>query len=183
MTIKLTKQQQQVVAAAVMGVAAFVFCYVKFFWLPISAKTAEVRAKIETLAGEIETAKRQAARLPDLEKQLVLLNERKVEAERRLPKTKSIPDILVTLGAVGEKSRVFITSFAPGPSKGQQYFIEMRFPVSARGSYHNLGRFFAGLALEQRLFNVYNVNFAQPSEATGEMGITFDLAAYQYKEG
>jgi Tfp pilus assembly protein PilO len=118
-----------------------------------------------------------------LEKQLGLLNERKIEAEKRLPKTKSIPDILVTVGAVAARSRVAMTSFTPGGTKAQQYFTELRFPVVVRGSYHNLGRFFAALALEQRLYNVYNVNFTQPAEGTGEMTVNFDLVSYQYKEG
>ncbi|MDD5656333.1 MAG: type 4a pilus biogenesis protein PilO [Elusimicrobia bacterium] len=183
MAIKLTKQQQQIVVAGALGLGAFAFCYIKFFMLPVFGKTAEVNKKIEALAVEIDSAKRQAARLPDLEKQLVLLNERKVEAEKRLPKTKSIPEILVALGAVAEKHRVFIGKFTPGPSKSQQYFTEMSFPVDARGTYHNLGRFFAALALEQRLYNIYNVVFNTPSESTGEMAVSFELAAYQYKEG
>jgi len=183
MAIKLTKQQQQYLAAGAVGLGAFVFCYVKFFWLPISHKTAEVIGKIESLARDIEAAQRQAARLPELEKQLVSLNERKIEAEKRLPKTKSVPDILVTLGVLGAKYHVSMMNFAPGGSKSQQYFIELKFPVSVRGAFHNIGRFLAALALEQRLYNVFNVIYGEAAEATGEMQVTFDLVSYQYKEG
>jgi Tfp pilus assembly protein PilO len=142
-----------------------------------------VRAKIEALSRDIETAKRQAARLPDLEKQLIGLNERKIEAEKRLPKTKSVADILVTLESLAAQYNVTLMSFAPGPSKGQQYFIELGFPTSIRGSYHNIGRFLAALALEQRLYNVFNVTYPEPTAATGEMQISFQLLSYQYKEG
>ncbi|MFA6004178.1 MAG: type 4a pilus biogenesis protein PilO [Elusimicrobiota bacterium] len=181
--IKLTKQQQQYLAAGVIGGAAVLFCYVKFFWMPISAKTVEVKGKIEALAKDIEAAKRQAARLPELEKQLVSLNERKIDAEKRLPKSKSVPTILVTLGALGDKYRVALISFTPGGSKVQQYFTELKFPMTVRGAFHNIGRFLAALSLEQRLYNVYNVTYSEAAEATGEMTVNFELVSYQYKEG
>ncbi|MBI5241933.1 MAG: type 4a pilus biogenesis protein PilO [Elusimicrobia bacterium] len=183
MNIKLSKQQQQIAAAAVFGTGAFVYCYVQFFWLPISKKTAKIQSEIAGLERDIQTAQRQAARLPDLERQLVSLNERKIEAEKRLPKTKAVSDILVTLDSLGVKHGVMLLSFAPGPVKQQQYFIEYRFPVSARGTFHGIGKFLAALALEQRLYNVFNVNYPEPSGVAGEMMVTFELVSYQYKEG
>ena len=183
MAIKLTKQQQQALAAGVLGLGAFVYCYVQFFWLPVSKKTSALQAQIEGLERDIQAAKRQAARLDELDKHLVSLNERKIEAEKRLPKNKSVPDILVTLDSLGAQYNVSLLSFAPGTSKVQQYFVEFRFPVSVRGAFHNIGRFFAALALEQRLYNVYDVKYPEPTEATGEMQATFTLVFYQYKEG
>ena len=183
MAIKLTKQQQQAVAAGVLGLGAFVYCYVQFFWLPISTKTNKIQIEIAGLIRDIEAAQRQAARLPDLEKQLVSLNERKIEAEKRLPKTKSVSDILVTLDSLGAKNGVMLLSFAPGASKPQQYFVEFRFPVRVRGTFHNIGKFLAALALEQRLYNVFNVIYPEPAGTAGEMQVSFDLVSYQYKEG
>ncbi|MCX5797281.1 MAG: type 4a pilus biogenesis protein PilO [Elusimicrobia bacterium] len=180
MAIKLTKQQQQTLAAGAIGLVAFAYCYVQFFWLPVSKKTKDLQTQIEGLERDIQAAKRQAARLDELDRQLVSLNERKIEAEKRLPKTKSVTDILVTLDSVGAQYKVFLLSFAPGPSKPQQYFTEFRFPVSVRGTFHNIGRFLAALALEQRLYNVYDVKFPEPTEGTGEMRVSFTLVSYQY---
>jgi len=183
MAIKLTKQQQQALAAGVLGLGAFVYCYVQFFWLPISKKTVKIKTEVETLTRDIQTAQRQAARLPDLEKQLVSLNERKIEAEKRLPKTKLVTDILVTLGSLGARHGVMLLSFSPGSSKAQQYFVEFHFPVRVRGTFHNIGKFLAALALEQRLYNVFNVSYPEPVGIAGEMQVTFDLVSYQYREG
>jgi type IV pilus assembly protein PilO len=183
MAIKLTKQQQQALAAGVMGLGAFVYCYVQFFWLPVSKKTTELQAQIEGLNRDIQAAQHQAARLDELDKQLVNLNERKIEAEKRLPKNKSVPDILVTLDSVADQYDVFLLSFSPGTSSAKQYFVDFRFPVSVRGTFHNIGRFLAALALEQRLYNVYDVKFPESTIGTGEMQVTFTLVSYQYKEG
>ena len=183
MTIKLTKQQQQILAGGVLGLGAFVYCYIQFFWLPVSRKMAQVGTEIESMSRDIESARHQAARLPDLEKQLVSLNERKIEAEKRLPRTKSVPDILVTLDALAGQSGAALMNFTPGSSKASTYFIELHFPVTIRGPFHSIGRFFAALALEQRLYNVSNVNYPEPAGAGEEMQVTFELISYQYKEG
>src|SRR4051812_41404112 len=112
--IKLTKQQQQIIAAGTVMTIAFGYSYVTFFWAPISAKIDDAKGKIEAVEAKIVKAQQQAARLPRLEAELVQLNEQAVEAERRLPKKKSVPDILVTVSGLATKHHVELISFAPG---------------------------------------------------------------------
>ncbi|MDX6770447.1 MAG: type 4a pilus biogenesis protein PilO [Elusimicrobiota bacterium] len=180
MAIQLTKQQQQYVGAGAIGALLLIGAYVKFFWLPISAAKAEARQKIVEIEAKIDKAKKQAARLDRLKDELNVLNEQAVQAEARLPRSKSVPDMLVTLSSVAQKQRVTILTFAPGPVKPQQYFMELNYPITIRGSYHNVGRFLAALALEQRIFNVQNVTYPAPDGA-GEMTVSFMLLSYQYK--
>ncbi len=180
MAMQLSKQQQQYVAAGAFMFAALGFVYVKFFWLPIAAAKAEATQKIEEIEAKIVKAKQQAARLERLQAEIASLNERAVEAEKRLPKTKSVPDILLAISALAQKNRVVIQSFTPGPTKNQQYFVELAYPLSIRGSYHNIGRFLAAVALEERIFNVTNVNYPS-ADALGDMTVTFTLISYQYK--
>ena len=153
MAIQLSKQQQQYAAAGVVLFLALGFVYIKFFWLPIAQAKAEASAKIEEIETKIVKAKQQAARLERLQIEIASLNERAAEAEKRLPKTKSVPDILLSIAALAQKNRVTLQSFTPGPVKVQQYFIELQYPLSIRGSYHNIGRFLAAVALEERIFN------------------------------
>lgn len=180
MAIKLTKDQQKYLAVGVVGTVVFSVLYLKFFWVPISRQIEETRAKNQEISGKIEKAKQQAARLPKLEQELVSLNEQAVEAEKRLPKTKSVTDILVTINSLAAKHRVSIMAFSPGATAGKQYFMELNYPVTAKGSFHSIGKFLAAVALEERIFNVLNVNYATPGD-TGEMQVTFTLVSYQYK--
>lgn len=179
--IKLTKEQQQYIVAGVLMTAALGYAYIAFFWLPISQKKAETRKKIEEVEAKIEKARRQAARLPRLEAELVDLNQRAEEAERRLPKKKSVPEILVTLSALSAKYRVTLMSFQPGSSSTKQFFNELGYPVRIRGSYHNVGKFLAAVAVEERIFNVQNVKYGEASGDLGEMVVEFTLISYQYK--
>lgn len=178
MAIKLSKEQQKYIAVGVVATVAFLFLYWKVFWSPIAAKIEDTRAKIEELDGKIARAKAQAARLPQLEKELAVLAEQAVEAEKRLPKTKSTPDILVTVSSLALKSRVTVSSFSPGTMSQKQYFTELNYPVAAKGSFHSIGKFLAALALEERIFNVVNVQFAGSG---GELTVSFILVSYQYK--
>ncbi|MBI5630354.1 MAG: type 4a pilus biogenesis protein PilO [Elusimicrobia bacterium] len=178
--IKLTKEQQKYAALGVLLLGGFGYSYFMFFWSPVSQRIADTKKKTEEVEAKIEKATRQAARLPRLEAELVELSQKAVEAERRLPKNKSVPDILVTLSGLADKHHVSLLSFTPGGQTDKPFFIELSYPISVRGSYHNIGRFLAGLALEERIFNVQNVVYAEPGP-DGQMQISFTLISYQYK--
>lgn len=180
MAIQLSKQQQQY-----LGVGAVLFVvgagvYIKFFWLPISNKMADLTDQIAQTEAKIAKAEAQASRLTRLQAELATLNQQAGEAEKRLPKEKDVPDVLVTLSKLAERNRVSIQGFAPGPQKKQQYFVELAYPMSIRGTYHNIGRFLASIALETRIFNVKDVVYPA-ADSSGEMSVTFTLITYQYK--
>ena len=180
MAIQLSKQQQQYLGAGAIFLALAGFFYVRFFWLPISQKMTDLSTQIEDIDRKIAKATAQASRLKQLQADLAKLNQDAIEAERRLPKEKSVPDVLVTLSNLAQQNRVEIMSFAPGAQKSQQYFTELSYPMTVHGSYHNIGRFLAAIALEERIFNVKDIVY--PSAGSdGAMTVSFTLLTYQYK--
>lgn len=180
MAIQLTKQQQQSLAAGVFLFCAGAFVYMKFFWLPISQKESELSTQIAEIETKIAKAEAQASRLKRLQDELATLYQQAGDAEKRLPKTKSVPDMLIALSGIAQANRVVIQSFSPGSQKSQQYFIELSYPMIVKGSYHNIGRFLAAIALEERIFNVKDVVFPAAG-GDGEITATFTLLTYQYK--
>jgi len=181
LSINLTTRQKQYLGAGVLVLGALGYCYLTFFWAPISQQIGEVKAKIADAEKKIQKATHQAARLPSLEAQLVTLNEQAVAAEKRLPKKKSVPDILVTVSEIASKYHVTLLSFTPGGQKSQQYFTELSYPITARGSFHSVGKFLAGLAIEERIFNVQNITYAEGGPDGAEIQVSFTLLSYQYK--
>lgn len=179
-SIKLTKQQQQLIVAVVLGLGGFGYIYVAFFWMPISASIEENSKKIEEIEGKIDNAKQVAARLPRLEMELKALNDKEAEAERRLPKDKDVPDILVTVGELAQENNITLQSFTPGPAAAKPFFVELSYPITVQGNFHNIGKFLAALSLEERLFNVQNVTYGA-EDASGVMVVNFTLVSYQYK--
>ncbi|MBI4375518.1 MAG: type 4a pilus biogenesis protein PilO [Elusimicrobia bacterium] len=181
LNINLSKEQQKVFAIGGVMLIATSVVYYKFFWSPYSKKIVEAQKQNEEIEAKIEKAKFQASRLPQLEATLNRLNEQAQEAEKRLPKKKSVPEILVTVSDLAEKARVSLISFAPGGNSNKQFFTELFYPVQVKGAYHSIGRFLAALALEERIFNIQNVTYSEPAPETGEMTVNFMLISYQYK--
>jgi Tfp pilus assembly protein PilO len=181
MAIKLTKQQQQMIGLGVLILGGVGYSYFTFFWIPISKKIKKTSDDITAIESKIQKAQQQAGRLSFLQAELVRLNDQAVENEARLPKQKSVADILVTVSGLAEKNHIDLVSFAPGPTVNKPNFFELNYPVSVKGTYHSIGKFFASVALEQRIFNISNVNYGQPDQATGMMTVTFTLVSYQYK--
>jgi type IV pilus assembly protein PilO len=180
MAIQLSKQQQQYLGGGAIFLALGGFFYIRFFWLPISQKMTDLSSQIEEIDRKIAKATAQASRLQRLQADLAKLNQDAIEAERRLPKTKSVPDMLVTLSTLAQQNRVDVMSFSPGAQKSQQYFTELSYPMAVHGSYHNIGRFLAAVALEERIFNVKDVVYPAAG-GDGTMTVTFTLLTYQYK--
>lgn len=179
--IKLNKQQQQYLVAGVVGVAAFGFVYIKYFWAPTSQTIREAQDEIASVNAQIETAKSNAARLPQIEKELEMLNLKAIEAERRLPKAKDVPGILVRLTSLAAKHGIILNTFSPAGQQTRDYFFELSYPIALVGSFHMVGKFLAAIAQEERIFNIQHVNFGAAQQDTSMMSITFTLLTYQYK--
>jgi len=180
MAIQLSKQQQQYLGGGLVLFIVGAGLYIQFFWLPITQKKEELTTQISEIESKISKAEAQASRLKRLQDELATLNQRAAEAERRLPKTKSVPDVLNSLNSIGVKYDVSIQSFSPGAATTKQYFIELNYPMTVRGRYHDIGRFLAAIALEERIFNVKDIVFPTPG-GDGTMVVNFTLVTYQYK--
>lgn len=178
--IQLTPQQKQAAAAGVVLLGAFGFIYVKYFWTPVSARITKAREDISKVEDDIEKANRHAARLPQIRKEIVMLNEQAADAEKRLPKNKDLPAVIDTVSALARKHKVDLAGFIPGSLGQKPFFTEVPYAVSMSGSYHDVARFFASIALEERIFNVRNVAYSTPKD--GKVTVNFTLISYQYKE-
>lgn len=183
MKIELSKQMQQILVAALLGLGGAGYSYWTYFWQPYSLKAAELDKSIKETEDKIANAKATAARLGDLEKKLDELKLQTAEAEKRLPKGKAVPDLLESLHDWARKHRVFVESLSPEGAKTQQYFIENPYQVSLQGSYHTIAYFLSALAISERIFNERNLKLAPFSKSTDPsmtVRATFQLVAYQY---
>lgn len=185
LNIRLSPQQQKLLMAGALFLGMGGFAYVKWFWLPVNARITEAKQKIEEVEGKVTKAKGQAARLPRIQQELALLNQQALDAEHRLPKVKDVPAVLDTLERLTRKYRVELGSFSPGAASPKTYFIEVPYSLVLRGTYHDVGRFLAAIALEDRIYNVRNVGFAGGSgdsgDSAGKLSVNCTLISYQYK--
>ncbi|HAH07978.1 MAG TPA: hypothetical protein DCM05_15880 [Elusimicrobia bacterium] len=180
LNIQLSKQQQQILVLAVLFLGGGGFAYIKYFWLPTADKIEQTKAEIKTTEDKINKAKSQAVRLPKIQKEIETLNEQAIEAEKRLPKSRDLPAVITAVSVLARKYNVQLNAFQPGGQKAEQYFIENPYQINIRGNYHDVGRFLAAIALEQRIYNVRTVTYSPPDQQ-GKATVSFTLVAYQYK--
>lgn len=177
--IKLTPQQQQILVMSILMIGGGGFAYVKYFWLPISVEIKKTREEIDKVDKQIKTAKKNAGKLKQIQEDLDKLNKQAEETEKGLPQDEDFPGVVDTVTDLARKHNVNIKSFSTGSLQPQAHFIEISYTLSASGLYHDVGRFFASLSLEERIFHVRNVNFS--STGGEEVSISFKLMSYQYK--
>ncbi len=183
--IELTKEQQQAAVLAVLFIGGGGFAYVKYFWGPTSEKITETTKKIEAVESKIQKAQRQAGRLNKIKKQLVKLNQEAEKVERKLPKDLDLPTVIDTISNLARRHNVEIKTFGQPNSTTRAHFKEFSFSLSINATYHNLGRFLAAIALEERIFNSREVSFTPGGSVnkSGEtqLGVSFQLVSYIYK--
>ncbi|MBI5245521.1 MAG: type 4a pilus biogenesis protein PilO [Elusimicrobia bacterium] len=177
LNIQLTKQQQQAIGLGALIVFGGGFAYIKYFWLPTSKKIQDTQKQITETEGKINKAKSQAVRLPKIQKEIETLNEQAAEAEKRLPKARDLPAVITAISVLARKNSVELRSFAPAGMTNRPYFIEVPYSISVRGRFHDIGRFLAAIALEERIYNVRSVVYTPESE--GRMSVNFTLISYK----
>lgn len=178
--IQLTKEQQQALVLAVLFLGGGGWAFFKYFWLPVSDEIGKTRKEIQRIDGEIKTAKTASVKRKKIQEELDKLKLQAEAAEKRLPQELDMPKVIETITDLTARHNVNLLTIAPGPPSTQAYFVEVPFMLSIQATYHDLGRFFAAIALEERIYSVRAVTFGAPDTA-GIMSVAFTLISYKYK--
>jgi len=183
---KLTKQQQQLIAILVAGVLGGGYVYWNYMFKPTLAKINVRQAKYNELIGKIETAERQARRLPALQNELAKLQNELGSLEKQLPKDKDMPNIIRILTREALQENLQFVRLAPKPPTRQQYFEIIPFDLQFYGTLHSLGRFLASLGQQDRIFQTQNVSLSPSGGQTESLqglvslSITLTIQTYAY---
>jgi type IV pilus assembly protein PilO len=181
MKIQLTKDQITKIAAGLVFGGLFIYAYLVYFWLPVSKKISTSSKKVEEMTSNIEKAKREKAKYKDLNLKLESLKIEKENAQKKLPTSKKIPELIRSLIDFAKKYNITIQTISPQGSRREEYFVKELYSINIKGDYHSLGRFLTALGLEERIFTVENLIITgTPGAETSTITATFILVAYQY---
>ncbi len=169
----------KIIAGVLFG-GLFIYAYFAYFWMPYSKKIADNRVKLEKIEKDILSAKQIKAQFKNLQEKLEQLKIQKMEAEKKLPRDKKLPDLIKTLKNLSDKNSVKIMFINPASSSRDQYFTKVNYSMAVKGKYHNIGRFFAAIALEERILNVEDLTLSQNDPSGDSCSASFNLSAYQY---
>jgi Tfp pilus assembly protein PilO len=120
----------------------------------LSKRNQELSAARETVATELEKARRSVGNLPQLEKEHRELERKWKQAERLLPTDKEMAELLTSITQAGEQAGVEFQSFKPGPQRPQEFYNENPVDIQVKGGFHQVGVFLARVANLPRIVSV-----------------------------
>ena len=128
--------------------------------------------KYKDLIAKIETAERQARRLPALQNELAALQVELSSLEKQLPKDKDVPNIIRTLTREALQEGLTFSRLSPKAAARQQYFDIIPFDLSFTGTLHSFARFLASLGQQDRIFQAQNITLSPSGVQSDTQGFT-----------
>lgn len=179
---KLPKNQQYVVCAVIVIVAA-----VGFYYGWYSGKQTELegfKKNLATLNQQIQELNVVKANLPALEKEVEQLSLRLDQLRRILPPAKETPDLMKRLQALASQSNLKIRSMVPGATVQKEFYLEWPIEIQVDGTYPNLATFFDRVGRLPRIVNIGNLRASVPSKVTFTQTLTaqYQAMTYVYQE-
>lgn len=181
---KKLQQKQVLIMAIVMGVV-ILFLFKSFAYDTLSSKIQSVDVKLNEAKGKLADANAIADKKEIIERELSQLQHKLVYIGEMLPQKKEIPKFLKTIISQSNDNSIRMITFQPSAIITREFYNEVPVTVNMRGSFNNLGQFFAKVGNLNRIVNVENVQFtASSSENAREtLSSSFTLKTFTYTEG
>jgi len=169
------------VVLGVFGLVALAVASYFFLIAPIQERIAALVQRKTQVTTEVTQARAQVAEidrfrreLADLEKKLVLLQD-------RLPSEKETPTLYRALSSAAEQSGLGVSLFQPREARAKDVVNEIPITLAAEGSYHQVAKFFERVAALPRVVTVNDFKLSGLGKARNSMKVDLTLATYMYK--
>jgi len=169
------------VVLGVFGLVALAVASYFFLIAPIQERIAALVQRKTQVTTEVTQARAQVAEidrfrreLADLEKKLVLLQD-------RLPSEKETPTLYRALSSAAEQSGLGVSLFQPREARAKDVVNEIPIILAAEGSYHQVAKFFEQVAALPRVVTVNDFKMSGLGKARNSMKVDLTLATYMYK--
>ena len=155
-------QKIAILGATIILLAAL---YYSFLYSPRSDEMAKLADSVEISRNEKTAKQQKAANLPRLKKDIQQLEMQLTKAVAQLPNKKEIADLLRTISAKASQSGLDILLFRPRAEAFQEFYAEVPVDITVKGSFHNTVGFFDEVGRLNRLVNIDNIGFKNPTVA------------------
>ena len=155
-------QKIGILAATIILLSAL---YYSFLYSPRSDEMAKLVDSVEIARNEKTAKLQKAANLQRLKKDIQQLELELTKAIAQLPNKKEIADLLRTISAKASQSGLDILLFRPRAETFQEFYAEVPVDITVKGSFHNTVGFFDEVGRLNRLVNIDNIGFKNPTVA------------------
>jgi len=174
--------KEQKIMLAVLALAGLYMFYKKAY-LPQGKQINDLTKQIQETNKKIEDIKLKVARMAQLEAEYEVLKTKVAEAEKQLPKSEELPDLIRSITKIGSKHGIAIDNWRISSVVPKQYYKEHTYSFAVNSSYHKAAQFFVDVCQRERIMTVKDVKITPASgESSSDMSVSFTLVVYTYKE-
>ena len=139
--------------------------YYSFVFSPRSDEVAKLADSVEIARNEINAKRIKAANLVRLRRDLEELDRQLKKAVAELPNQKQIAALLTSISAKAQQSGLDVVVFRPRAENFQEFYAEVPVDITVKGNFHNTVSFFDEVGRLDRLINIDNISFRNPTIA------------------
>jgi type IV pilus assembly protein PilO len=169
------------VVLGVFGLVALAVASYFFLIAPIQERIAALVQRKAQVTGEVTQARGQVAEIERFRRELAELEKRLVLLQDRLPSEKETPTLYRALSSAAEQSGLGVSLFQPREARAKDVVNEIPIIVAAEGSYHQLAKFFERVAALPRVVTVNDFKMSGLGKARNSMKADLTLATYMYR--
>jgi type IV pilus assembly protein PilO len=150
---------------AILAVVMVLLCalYYSFLFGPRSDEIGKLTDSVEIARNEKNKKQQQTATLPRLEKQLRELDAKLKRAVAQLPNKKEMAELLRSIATKAQESGLEVLLFRPRAENYQDFYAEVPVDITVKGNFHNAVSFFDEVGRLNRLVNINNIGFKNPT--------------------
>ncbi|MEW6556515.1 MAG: type 4a pilus biogenesis protein PilO [Elusimicrobiota bacterium] len=178
---KLTNQEKGAIGVVIL---VGLWAYWKYLYKPITGEITRLEQDLEQKQAKLDETRRAAQELEVLEAEFKIIEIEAREMEKKLPKSKELPNLIRNLTRSLEKHKLNIQNFTPSKENPKAYYSEIPISMQLTGSYHNLANFLAEVGQYERVFNAFDI-ILTPKPPTKEspdtISASLKLATYMAK--
>lgn len=176
---KLSFSAKAVVFLVMIAIVAAVYFVV--FFAEVDGQVSLAIAEEQSLRGELQKAEEaKVAYQRDVEDKI---RRQQLEREQRkvLPDDSETPSFLAAVQNVATTSGVSLTSYKPQDEVADEYYVRVPMSLSVSGRFHQVARFFFGIAQLDRVINIEDIDMRMESEKAGEAILRVDCQATAFR--
>ena len=139
--------------------------YYSFLYGPRADEIAKLADSVEIARNEKKVKTQKSANLVRLRKELQQLDAELKRALAQLPEKGEIPDLLSTISAKAQQAGLDVILFRPRAETFQDFYAEVPVDITVKGNFHNTVSFFDEVGRMDRMVNINNIGFKNPTVA------------------
>lgn len=177
----LDRSKGQKIAILAVIVVLLAALYFSFLFDPRSKEIAKLAEEVEIARNERDKKGQQAANLPRLQKDLSELELKLKKAVAQLPNKKEMDELLRTIATKAQESGLEVLLFRPRGENYQDFYAEIPVEITVKGNFHDAISFFDEVGRLNRLINIDNIGFKNPTVAGDRVTVETSSVATAFR--